>query len=111
MHKLLQTTARSFAGSQTHGAWEQPCQHLAPEHSPGVIGIKVFVAGGTSNAGIVNVHEIDDTANNSWSQGARLPTPRQGGPSAVVNNIFYAIGGANNGQLSVVEAYDPAASA
>jgi hypothetical protein len=33
------------------------------------------------------------------------------GASAVVNNIFYAIGRANNGQLSVVEAYDPAANA
>ena len=40
-----------------------------------------------------------------------MPTPRWIGASAVVNNILYTIaGGESNGQVSVVEAYNPVAN-
>ena len=68
-----------------------------------------MIGGGTGTA-VLNVNEIYDAAANSWSTGAPMPTARFAGASAVVNNILYAIGGANASgsiAMSVVEAYDP----
>lgn len=76
----------------------------------GAIGTKIYVVGGETNSAVLSVNEIYDTTTNTWSSGAPMPTARWLGASAVVNNVFYAIGGgdAPGAAFSVVEAYDPA---
>lgn len=79
----------------------------------GAIGSKIYVIGGGTNTTVFNVNEIYDTTTNSWSTAAPMPTPRWLGATAVVNNILYAIGGANadgSTTFSAVEAYDPKTS-
>ena len=67
--------------------------------------------GGYGSAGTLNVNEIYDTVNNSWSTGAPMPTARWFLGAASVNGIVYAIGGEVGAQCcvetTVVEAYDP----
>jgi len=74
----------------------------------GVIGTKIYVAGGETATAIIGINEIYDTTSNTWSTGASMPTARWVGGSAVVNNVLYTMGGlASAGPSSAVEAYDP----
>jgi uncharacterized protein (TIGR03437 family) len=75
----------------------------------GVIGSNVYVVGGANSSTYVNLNQIYNTATDTWTAGAPMPTMRYVPGGAVVNNVLYVIGGKLNGnQLNVVEAYDPA---
>ncbi|SPE36840.1 conserved exported hypothetical protein [Candidatus Sulfopaludibacter sp. SbA3] len=95
--------------AQTTNSWSLGSPMPTPRQGPftGVIGSKIYVAGGVRNNAFLTVNEIYDTTTNTWSTGAPMPTGRWLGASAVVNNIFYAMGG-GGGNAAVVEAYDPA---
>lgn len=57
---------------------------------------KIYVLGGGWIFGS-SLNQIYDVENNSWSVGSPMPTPRNGLGLAVVDDILYAIGGANGG--------------
>jgi N-acetylneuraminic acid mutarotase len=71
---------------------------------------KIHVLGGEGwvddFGGVFRTHEVYDPKTNSWSRGARMPTPRHGFAKAVVDGKLYAVSGVNNaggaGTLSVV---------
>jgi len=81
----------------------------------------VHVAGGRAPAGSQNrdwsdhidtdEHWLYDAAANSWYAQAPLPTPRNSSAGAVVDGVFYVIGGrsVSDGNTDVVEVYDPGA--
>ena len=78
----------------------------------GVIGQNVYVIGGADSTGtILNVNEVYNTATNSWTTAAPMPTARLGGTAAAVNNVLYVMGGGTQGggnTVNTVEVYDPA---
>lgn len=80
----------------------------------GVINGQFYVAGGTSGSGSstigLNTVESYNPATNTWTARAPLPATRSFGASAVVNGIWYVIGGDSNGSglTGTVFAYDPA---
>jgi uncharacterized protein (TIGR03437 family) len=77
----------------------------------GVIGTKIYVAGGSNNSTVLGVNEVYDTVAGTWSTAAPMPTPRTLGGSTVVNNILYTIGGGTlAGPANTVEAYDPSSN-
>ncbi len=57
--------------------------------------------------------EIYDTASNTWSTGASIPTPYAGAGVAVVSGKIYIVGGcaAASCDATNVQVYDPAANA
>jgi N-acetylneuraminic acid mutarotase len=78
----------------------------------GVVGTKIYVAGGINSAGkYVSETDIYDAKTNTWvTTGAPIPTPTWVGASAVVNGILYMFGGATATALTttIVQAYNPA---
>ena len=66
-----------------------------------VSGTKLFAVGGTGR-GLLDTLEIYESATDSWSAAAPMPTPRFNLAAAIVGNTLLALGGNNN----VVEAYD-----
>lgn len=73
----------------------------------GAIGTNVYVIGGLTPGGFVDVNEIYNTVTNKWITGTPDPNPRWAGASAVVNGILYLIGGSNGSYVNLVEAFDP----
>jgi len=57
---------------------------------------QIYVLGGGWVFGS-SLNQIYDVENNSWSIGSPMPTPRNGLGLAVVDDVLYAIGGANGG--------------
>jgi serine/threonine-protein kinase PknK len=76
-----------------------------------VVGDRLVVAGGVDAGGaLLNTTEVFD--GNSWSLGAPIPTPRQMLAAASDGKLVYAVGGTTgDSDLTMVEAYDPAAKA
>jgi uncharacterized protein (TIGR03437 family) len=108
----LMLWAVSSARAQTPNSWTMGAPMPTPRSAPftGVIGNKIYVAGGVNGSGFLNVNEVFDTASDTWTTAAPMPTARAIGAGAVVNNIFYAIGGGITGggnAVDTVEAYDP----
>ena len=61
-----------------------------------------LVGGNPTNP--TNVTQVYDPANNSWTLGAQMPTPRGLLAVAVLNDTLYAIGGA---QVTLGQSYPP----
>ena len=82
----------------------------------GVIGDKLYVAGGHDFSGNTLVLKANletyDSASNSWTTLAAMPTARSAAGAGVVNGILYVVGGAIGTSattpVDTVEAYDPA---
>jgi N-acetylneuraminic acid mutarotase len=80
----------------------------------GVINGVFYVVGGRSDAGtgagtVLQTLEAYDSAGNTWTAKAPMPTARQLFGAGVVNGVLYAVGGEDAGgrYLNTVEAYDP----
>jgi N-acetylneuraminic acid mutarotase len=76
----------------------------------GVIGSKVFIAGGLRK-GTVADFSAYDTASDTWEALPALPEPRDHLVGGAAAGVFYAIGGRNGGIGKVAEtvyAFDPA---
>jgi len=76
-----------------------------------VINDEIWIAGGET--GYANSLPVSDTqiynpATNTWRVGPRLPTPLSGGSSAVINGVWYVLGGSTDGvsYTNLVWAYD-----
>jgi N-acetylneuraminic acid mutarotase len=71
----------------------------------------IYVIGGAADTGLENYASsvyAYNIASDSWSTRTSMPTARYTA-IAVINGVFYAIGGQNaNGVLSMTEAYNPA---
>jgi N-acetylneuraminic acid mutarotase len=83
-----------------------------------VVAGKVHVMGGEGwiedFGGVFRTHEVYDPKTDTWERHLRMPTPRHGFATGVLNNRIYAVSGVNNaggaGPLSVVnvnEAWQP----
>jgi RNA polymerase sigma factor (sigma-70 family) len=69
---------------------------------------KIYVIGGSSNAGVSSTVEEYDPATNKWTKKADMPTPRYFLATSVLNGKIYAIGGERrDAPFSIVEEYDP----
>jgi N-acetylneuraminic acid mutarotase len=76
---------------------------------------KIYVPGGYDgnfniSNNVHNTFEIYDTATNSWSSGAPLPTPLSGAEIEAVNGKLYLLGGQAQGDVPAPSTYvyDPA---
>jgi serine/threonine-protein kinase PknK len=74
-----------------------------------VVGDLLIVTGGVdSNGALLDTTEVFD--GNSWTLGAPIPTPRQMLAGASDGKLMYTVGGTSgDSDLTMVEAYDPAA--
>jgi N-acetylneuraminic acid mutarotase len=79
-------------------------------------GALVYAIGGTNTNGSIQYStvEVYDPATDRWTTAPPMPTPRQDLAAVFLDGVLYAIGGGNptlrpDGELHVVEAYDPAA--
>lgn len=54
---------------------------------------RVYVFGGEPAMGAINLTQVYDPENDSWTLGAQMPTARCSLAVAVVNDLLYAIGG------------------
>jgi probable HAF family extracellular repeat protein len=89
-----------------------PGTHFSP--AVGAIGGKLYVAGGSNDAGIATRRlDMYDPATNTWFTRAQMPTPRMETRGAAIAGRFYVVGGRSaSGSLyrDAVEAYDPVAN-
>ena len=76
----------------------------------GVIGDRLYVAGGARAGTALTTLEIYDFAKRTWSTGSAMRVAREHLAGAVVGRAFYALAGrtAQRGNLAVVERYVPA---
>ncbi|MBI1929540.1 hypothetical protein HYR99_35505 [Candidatus Poribacteria bacterium] len=75
----------------------------------GVVNGVIYVIGGASPGGDLNINEAYDPATDTWTTKASMPTPRAGAARGMVNGVIYVIGGHGpGGYLNTNEAYDPA---
>jgi N-acetylneuraminic acid mutarotase/pimeloyl-ACP methyl ester carboxylesterase len=77
----------------------------------GAINGKIFLAGGVyydyANGGkgtVLDIVEMYDPNNNTWSTKASIPTVVYGAASAVINNRLYVIGGYNTSNVYIYNA-------
>ena len=79
-------------------------------HVAGVIGTRMYVAGGAENSQPLDRLEIYDFATNRWSTGPPMRLAREHLAGAVQDGKLYAIAGraAGKGNYAVVERYTPA---
>lgn len=101
--------------SQTYPAGGAPMLTPRNHAASGVIGGKLYVAGGRSpgheaadGANLASA-EVYDPAANAWTAIADLPTPRSGAASTVAGGKLYVLGGSLPGarMYKTVERYDP----
>ena len=74
-----------------------------------VVNTILYVFGGQSGSGVLNVVEAYDTVRHTWSKKASMPTPRDSIYAVAEKGIIYVIGGysPNGGRLTTVESYNP----
>ena len=82
------------------------------QYASGVIGSKMFVAGGHSYSSSQSLSslEIYDTLTSTWTLGASLDTAREGAGGAVVDGKLYILGGNNGVNIfyAITLIYNPA---
>lgn len=78
----------------------------------GVVGHRLYAAGGAAAGTALNTLEIYDFHANRWRRGPDMAVAREHLAGASLHGRFYAIAGrtAAAGNLSVVERYDPASN-
>jgi hypothetical protein len=75
----------------------------------GVVGDRLYAVGGEDNINFLNTVEAYDSASNTWSTKAPMPTRRFGLAAGVAGRSLYAIGGKNVNSIisNAVEAFKP----
>ena len=105
------TSNRVFAYDPQRNAWNE----VAPMHyqhgnsaAIGVIGDKIYVAGGTGAGMQQNEVEVYDPVSNTWTVLPSMHVPRNHTAGGVIDGKFYVVGGRDNpGAPSALERYDP----
>ena len=84
-----------------------PIGHASPAF--GVIGTKLYVAGGYTGSGVLTAQlDVYDAAANSWSTKAPMARALLGCAGTVLDRKLYVVGGYDGtNSLSVMEVYDP----
>ena len=98
----------------TVGSFENGWSELAPMSTArfgaasAVVNGKLYVIGGNSLAGTLDLVESYDPALNDWNQLAGMPSHRAYAAAVENNGIIYVIGGETNGVAQqLLESYDP----
>jgi N-acetylneuraminic acid mutarotase len=114
---------RLFRYDPAADTWSErePAPHRHHRAAVGVIGGKIYVAGGMTKTIRNEVtyqyepepwRELDvyDPATNVWTTKASMPTARWGAAAGVIDGKLYVAGGrgANYSELTAMEMYDPA---
>ncbi len=69
---------------------------------------RLYVLGGISDAGILDICEVYDPAGDNWTQIASLPAPRAYASAVEHQGKVFMLGGeTSQDQLAIVESYDP----
>ena len=78
-------------------------------HTMGVIGHRLYVAGGAREGKALKTLEIYDFRTRSWSKGPDMHTAREHLTGAATGGFFYVLAGraAGSGRFRVAERYDP----
>jgi uncharacterized repeat protein (TIGR03803 family) len=90
------TMLKSTKKYTVHDSWASGAVIPTPINYPagtGAIGAKIYVVGGSTASGYITTNQVYNTAANSWSTEAALPTATAGGAGAVVKGILYIFGG------------------
>lgn len=83
-------------------------------HGAGIIGGKIYVAGGAIPGKTFATLEIYDIATDSWKSGPPMPTAREHVAAAVAGDTFHVLGGYPKDRFhaaAVHEVYDPKTNA
>jgi hypothetical protein len=108
------TTPRAFVYDSAGDAWrEVASMHFTHGGTPavGVIGGKVYVAGGAGPGMVGNEVEVYDPATDVWTPRAPMGVPRNHTAGGVIGGRFYVVGGRGHPQAATAfEVYDPAAN-
>jgi N-acetylneuraminic acid mutarotase len=90
--------------------WSQG--HAAPmpfgEAASCALGDKIYVFGGTTEAGLQAVTLEYDTASDSWASKSPMAVAKEGLGCVRVSDQFYLLGGRNSVALDALNRYDPA---
>jgi len=111
------TKLTSMKKFTVHNSWAAGAGIPTPVNFPagtGAIGSKIYVVGGGTAGGNIATNQVYNTATNTWSTEAALPTATAGGAAAVVHNILYIFGGyvsSNETPTNAVWAYNPTTNA
>jgi hypothetical protein len=78
-------------------------------HALGVIGHRLYAAGGARNGRVLDTLEIYDFRTKQWSRGPSMSLAREHLAGAVAGGRFYALAGraAGQGNFAVAERYNP----
>jgi hypothetical protein len=104
--------------SPEEGKWETLPAMATPRagHAAGVIGDRLYVAGGSTESGFLDFEhppltsvEVYDFQTGEWSRGPDMPTGRHHFNAAVLDGQLYAIGGRTPGDFSLdtAERFNP----
>lgn len=79
-----------------------PLPTLAPDHASAVLDGKIYILGGSSGSTELDLNQIYDPANNTWSYGTIIPDPTAFGSAAAISGIncskgIYLVGGRTGG--------------
>ncbi len=108
---LKGATARLFRYDPKRDRWSR--LSLAPSargaHAVGVIGRRLYVAGGVDAGGVTSSLEIYDFARRRWSRGPNMAVAREHLTATVAGGRLYVLAGRAGGQgnFKVAERYDP----
>ena len=88
-------TGFSAAGEVKADFWENRAAMTTARRGmgSGVVGGKIYVIGGATNAAVLTTNEEYDPTTNSWAAKAAMTTARSWPASAVYNNLIYIVGG------------------
>jgi N-acetylneuraminic acid mutarotase len=77
----------------------------------GVIGDKIYCAGGVSGSGATSVLEIFDPATNTWTRGPSMGVSRHHCAGGVIDGKFYVAAGRGSSNAdTALEVFDPASN-
>jgi uncharacterized protein (TIGR03437 family) len=106
------TSNRCFVYNQPNNTWgEVAPMRFQHGNTPavGVIGDKLYVAGGTGTGMNQTELEVYDPVGNTWTQLASMSVPRNHTAGGVIDGKFYVAGGRGVADSMVaLEVYDPA---
>jgi N-acetylneuraminic acid mutarotase len=112
-HDLSSASARLWRYSPSRNRWSRLPRSAVPRaaHAAAVLGGRLYVAGGRSDAGELRSLDIYDFKRRRWSQGPNLSGPARDHTTGVAaGGFFYVLAGrdlSGPGNYRVADRYDP----
>jgi N-acetylneuraminic acid mutarotase len=108
---LSSATARLFAYDPRRNRWSRLPKSRVPRaaHALGVVGNRLYAAGGKNDTGALRTLEVYDFGRRRWSSGPRLKGPARDHMTGVsAGGFLYALAGRDGGRnFTVAERYSP----